>query len=53
VVRKKDMNISETGEVPKGGVIVNSHELNLLTKKGILEHDFFARENGKLNRFDR
>jgi hypothetical protein len=53
VVRKKDMNISETGKVPKGGVIVNSHGLNLLTKKGIFGHDFFARGNGKLNKFDR
>ena len=47
------MNTSEAGEVPKGGVIVNSHGLNLLPKKGILGHDFFARGNGKLNKFDR
>ncbi len=47
------MNISEAGEVPKGGLIVNSHGLNLLPKKGILGHDFFARGNGKLNKFDR
>ena len=53
MVRKKDMNISEAGRVPKRGVIVNSHRLNLLTKKGILGHDFSARGNGKLNKFDR
>ena len=47
------MNISEAGRVPIGGVIVNSHGLNLLTKKGILGHDFSARGNGKLNNFDR
>ncbi len=53
MVRKKDMNISEAGEALKGGVIVNSHGLNLLTKNGILGHDFFALGNGKLNKFDR
>jgi hypothetical protein len=47
------MNISEARGVPKGGVIVNSHGLNLLTKKGIFGHDFFARGNGRLNKFDR
>ena len=53
MVKKKDMNISEAGRVPKRGVIVNSHGLNLLPKKGVLGHDFFARGNGKLNKFDR
>ena len=53
MVKKKDMNISEAGSVPKRGVIVNSHALNLLSKKGVLGHDFFARGNGKLNKFDR
>ena len=47
------MNISEAGGVQNGGVIVNSHGLNLLPKMGILGHDFSARGNGKLNRFDR
>ena len=47
------MNTSEPREVQKGGVIVNSHGLNLLPKNGVLGHDFFARGNGKLNKFDR
>ena len=52
MVRKKDMNNSEAGGVPKRGVDVNSHGLNLLHKKEVLGHDFFTRGNGKLNRFD-
>jgi hypothetical protein len=47
------MNTSEAGGVQNGGVIVNSHGLNLLPKKGILGLYFFARGNGKLNKFDR
>jgi hypothetical protein len=47
------MNTSEPGEVQKRGVIVNSHRLNLLPKKGGVGHDFFARGNGKLNKFDK
>lgn len=47
------MNTSEAGGAQKEGVIVNSHKLNLLPKKGIFEHDFHVRGNGKLNKFDR
>ena len=47
------MNTSEPREVQKGGVIVNSHGLNLLPKMGILEQDFLPGGNGKLNIFDR
>ena len=38
------MNTSEPGEVQKGGVIVNSHRLNLLPKKGVWGMIFLPEE---------
>ena len=51
--KNKVMNTSEAGEVPKSEVIVNSHSLNLLPKKGFWGMIFFAQGNGKLNKFDK
>ena len=47
------MNISEACRDQKGGVIVNSHVLNLLPKMGVFGHDFYAQGKGKWNTFNR